>query len=145
MEPTEVSGMVLFSYRAHRSFQVRYLPTRATAGLVVSAPRTSPRRLGVRVLSQCNSSFVITRESLCHRPWTFPFVYQDLKSSKETPIRTLELPEKMYPTILCAVKCPMIRLQRYSTLQKPISGYQPQVGSDRVALINIAVRTLGNG
>ena len=29
--------------------------------------------------------------------------------------------------------------------QKPISGYQPQVGSDRVALTTIAVRTLGNG
>ena len=50
----------------------------------------------------------------------------------------------MYPIILCKAKCPMIR-QRYSILQKPISGYQPQVGSDRVALINIAVRRLGNG
>ena len=29
--------------------------------------------------------------------------------------------------------------------QKPISGYQPQVGADRVALTTIAVRTLGNG
>ena len=38
----------------------------------------------------------------------------------------------------------MVRPQRYSTLQKPISGYQPQVESDRVALINLAVRTLGN-
>ena len=28
------------------------------------------------------------------------------------------------------VKCPMVRPQRYSTLQKPIRGYQPQVGSD---------------
>ena len=28
---------------------------------------------------------------------------------------------------------------------KPISGYQPQLGSGRVALINIAVRTLSNG
>ena len=36
----------------------------------------------------------------------------------------------------------MIRPQRYSTLQKPISGYQSQVGSDRVALINLPVRTL---
>ena len=48
----------------------------------------------------------------------------------------IEPPDKMYPTILCQVKCPMIRPQRYSTLQNPISGYQPQVGSDRVALIN---------
>ena len=38
----------------------------------------------------------------------------------------------------------MIRPQRYGTLHMPISGYQPQVGSDRVALINIAVRMLGN-
>ena len=57
----------------------------------------------------------------------------------------IELPGKMYPTILCAEKCPKIRPQRYSTLQKPISGCQPQAGSDRVALINIAVSTLGNG
>ena len=84
-------------------------------------------------------------EVTCHRPWTFPFVYQDLQSSQETPIMTIELPDKMYPTILCKAKYPMIRPQRYSTLQKPISGYQPQVGSDRGALINIAVRALGNG
>ena len=38
----------------------------------------------------------------------------------------------------------MVRPHRYSTLQKPISGYQPQVGSDRVDLMNRAVRTLGN-
>ena len=48
---------------------------------------------------------------------------------------TIELHEKMYPTILCTVKCPMIRPQRYNALQMPTSGYQPQVGSDRVALI----------
>ena len=51
----------------------------------------------------------------CHRPWTFPFVSQDLKSSQETPIMTIELPDKMYPTILCKAKCPMIRPQRYMT------------------------------
>ena len=34
----------------------------ATAGPVVSAPRTSPRRLGV-CCPQCHSSFVITRRS----------------------------------------------------------------------------------
>ena len=32
-------------------------------------------------------------------------------------------------------KCPMVRPQWYSTLEKPTSGYQPQVGSDRVAFI----------
>ena len=46
--------------------------------------------------------------------------------------------------MLSTVKYPMMRPQRYSTLQKPISGYQPQVGSDRVALINIPARALGN-
>ena len=81
----------------------------------------------------------------CHRPWTFALVSQDLKGSRETPIMTVELPEKMCPNILCTVKVPMILPQRYSTLQKPISGCQRQVGSERVALINIAVRTLGNG
>ena len=70
---------------------------------------------------------------------------RDLKSSQETPIMTIELPDKMYPAILCRVECPMIRPQRFNALREPISGYQPQVGSDRVALINIAVRTLGNG
>ena len=48
-----------------------------------------------------------------HRPWTFPFVYQDLKSPQETPITTIEFPDEMYPTILYTVKCPMIRPQRY--------------------------------
>ena len=43
------------------------------------------------------------------------------------------------------IKCPMKRPQRYSTLQKSISGYRPQVGSGRVALIDIAVRTSANG
>ena len=101
------------------------------------------------VCSQCNSSFVITRGNvICPSAMGLPVRIlrsQELKSSQETPIMTIELLDKMYPTILCKVKCPMIRPQRYSILQKPISGYQPQVGSDRVALINIAVRTLGNG
>ena len=35
----------------------------------------------------------------------------------------------------------MVRPQQYS--KKPISGYQPQVRSDGVALKNLAVRTLG--
>ena len=55
----------------------------------------------------------------CHRLWTFPFVYEDVKSSRETPKITIELPNKMYTTILCNVKCPMTRPQRYSTIQKP--------------------------
>ena len=78
----------------------------------------------------------------CHRPWTFPFVYQDINNSQEAPTMIIELLDKIYPTLLCAVKCPIIRPQRYSTLQKPISGYQPQVGSDRAALMNIPARTL---
>ena len=81
----------------------------------------------------------------CHPPWTFPFVSQDLKSPHETPKMTIKLPDKTYPTVLCNLKCPIIRPQRYNTLKKPISGYEPPVGSDRVALMNIAVRTLGNG
>ena len=38
----------------------------------------------------------------------------------------------------------MVRPQRYSTLETPISDYQLQVGSEREALINLAVRALGN-
>ena len=100
------------------------------------------------VCSQCkisNSSFVITRGS------AMPFGHEpsrpSLTSSQETRAANVELPGKLYPTVLYTVKGPMIRPQRYSTLQKkkPISGYQPQVGSDRVTLIDIAVRTLGNG
>ena len=69
-----------------------------------------------------------------------------LTCTKQHGSRTLpKVPDKLYPTILCKVKCPMIRPQRYSTLHKPVSAYQPQVGSDRVALISIAVHTLGNG
>ena len=56
------------------------------------------------VCPQCNSPFVITRGS--DIPWTFPFVTQDLKSSQETSRVTNELPDKMYPTILCTVKSP---------------------------------------
>ena len=73
-----------------------------------------------------------------HRPSAFPFIFQELTRNASrksgTPITAKS------PTI----KYPMVRPQGYSTLQKPISGYQPQVGSDRVALINLAVRTLGN-
>ena len=77
----------------------------------------------------------------CHRPWTFPSISQE---SLKTQSGKVELPNILYPTILSTVKCAMIRPQRYTTLQKPISGYQPQVGSGREALINIADRTLGN-
>ena len=55
-------------------------------------------------------------EVTCHRPWTFSFVSHDLKSSQETPIMTTELPDKMYRTILRAVKCSMIRPQRYTVV-----------------------------
>ena len=34
----------------------------------------------------------------------------------------IELSGNMYPKILFTLKCPMIRPQRYSTLQKPITG-----------------------
>ena len=37
----------------------------------------------------------------------------------------------------------MVRPQRCSTLQKPISGYQPQVGSDRVALMKPSCPDVG--
>ena len=82
-------------------------------------------------------------EVSCHRSWTFPFVYQ---SSHPTPTVTVEpLASCIQPFyVRCTVKCPMTRLQRYSTLQKPISLYQPQVGLQRVALIDIAVRTSSN-
>ena len=48
----------------------------------------------------------------CHRPWTFPFVSQDPKSSHKMPMVTVRLPENMNPTILCTVECPMVRPQR---------------------------------
>ena len=95
------------------------------------------------VCPQCNSSFVVTRGSAM--PSAMNLYHPSLKSLQATPTSALELPYKLYPTVVCAVICPMIRPQRYNTLQKPISGYQPQVGSDRVPLINITVRTLGNG
>ena len=76
--------------------------------------------------SQARSSFVhnaIFRslshgDVTCHRPWTFPFVSQDLKSSQGTPIVTMELPDKMYPTNICTAKWPNIRPQRYTALSQ---------------------------
>ena len=91
------------------------LPTRATADPVVSALRTSNRRLGVRLSTmQYLVGLISHGEVTCYRPWTFPFVSQHLKCSQETPIITIELPDKKYPPILCQVKCPMIRPPRYS-------------------------------
>ena len=56
-----------------------------------------------------------------------PVGISDLKRIQETPIVTVN-PGEIYLTLMCEVKCPMIRQQWYSTLQKPILGYQPQVG-----------------
>ena len=44
------------------------------------------------------------------------------------------MPYKIIPRYGIGAKCPMVRPQPYNRLQKPISGYQPQVGSERVAL-----------
>ena len=55
-------------------------------------------------------------EVTCHRSWTFPFVSQDLKSSQETPIMTVGLPDKMYPTILCLIKCLTTKAVKPSSL-----------------------------
>ena len=91
------------------------LPTRATADPLVSALRTSHRRLGVRLSTmQYLVGLISHGEVTCYRPWTFPFVSQDLKCSQETPIITIELPDKIYLPILCQVTCPMIRPPRYS-------------------------------
>ena len=63
--------------------------------------------------SQCKSSLWLSHgEVTCHRPWTFPFVSQDLKSSQQTQTVTIGLPNKIYPTLLCTVETPMIRPQR---------------------------------
>ena len=71
-----------------------------------------------------------------HRRSAFPSISQELSRNANresgTPV-TVNSP---------TVKCPMVRLQRYSTLQKPILGYQ-QVGSDRVALIKPSCPCVG--
>ena len=36
--------------------------------------------------------------------------------SQETPTATVELPDKLYETILCTVKCPMTRPQLYTRI-----------------------------
>ena len=98
------------------------------------------------VCPQCNSSFVIARASNMPSVIDLPVRISSLKSSQETSIMTIELPDKMYPTILCRVKCPMPRPQRYSTLQKPISGYQTtnwlrQSGFDKHSCLYVGQRS----
>ena len=110
----------------------------ATVGPVVSAPRASPRRPGAAFVLDAVVTSLSHREVPRHRPSTFPSISQELSRNANRKSRTPVTAKS--PT----AKCPMVRPPRYSTLQKPISGYQPQVGSDRVALINLAVRTLGN-
>ena len=92
--------------------------------------------------SYARSALVLSlshREVTSHRPSVFPSISQELTGNTNrksgTPV-TVKSP---------TVKCRRVRPQRYSTLQKAISGYQPQLGSDRVALINLAARTLCNG
>ena len=46
------------------------------------------------VCPQCIVRSLSHGEVKCHRRWTFPFVCQDLKSSQETPIVTIKLPDK---------------------------------------------------
>ena len=92
------------------------------------------------VRPQWNSS--LSHGGLSHsRLWTFPFVSQELTTNA---INWSGTSWQKVSSFICTVKCPMIRPQRYSSLQKPFSGYQPQVGSDRVASVNIAAGTLGN-
>ena len=102
----------------------------ARPGPVVSASRISSRSLGVRLSTNAIVRSLSHGEVTCHRPWTFPFASQDLKSSHQTPIMTIELPDKMYPTILCKVKCPMIRPQRYSTQLREQPAQAPRSSVD---------------
>ena len=104
----------------------------ATAGPVVSASRTSPLRLGMGL---CTMQWLVrSHAGKCHAIGIGPSRLS-LTRSQETQTEEveLELPNIFYPPILCAIKCQMIRPWRYSTLQNRISGYQPKVGSDRVA------------
>ena len=63
-----------------------------------------------------------------------------LKSSIETQTKKWNSRHSNFSDL----QMPNSTTQRYNTLQKSIQGYQPQVGSDRVALIHPAVCTLGN-
>ena len=73
-----------------------------------------------------------------HRLSASPSISQELNRNVN---RKSEIPVTVNST---TVKCLMVRPQRYSTLQTPISGYQPQFGSDRLAMIHLAVCMLGN-
>ena len=127
------------SYNAYIPESVsRSLYRLATTGPVVSAPRTSPRRLGVRFFLNAIVRSLSHRKVPSQLPSAFPSICQELTRNGDRKIGTPVIAK--YPT----VKCPMVRPKRYSTLQMPISGYQPQVGSDPFALINLAVRTLEN-
>ena len=89
------------------------------------------------VCPQCNSYFVITRGSAMPAAFGLPVHRSRVESQREK----VHLPSQVKsPT----VKCPMVLPQRYSTVQRPISGYQPQVGSNRLASIKLALRRLGN-
>ena len=110
----------------------------ATVGPVVSAPRISSRRLGVCLSSM--RQFIRYHTGKCQAIGLRPS-HSSFNSSLETQTeKSGTFVTAKSPT----VNCPMLRPQRYSNLQKPISGYQPRVGSERTALINVATRTLGN-
>ena len=110
----------------------------ATVGPVVSAPKTSLRRCGVALVLNAVVISLSHWEVPSHRPSTFPSISQEFTRNANGKSRTPVTAKS--PT----AKCPMVRPPWYSTRHKPISGYLPQVGSDRVALINLDVRTLGN-
>ena len=101
------------------------------------------------VCPQCNNSpFVVTR-GIRAMPSAMDLPVRITRSQELTRNGNNDIlnsrKKHLQPFYIRVVNCPMIRPQRYSTLQKPISGYQPQVGSDRVALKNIAVRKLVKG
>ena len=109
-----------------------------TAGPVVTAPRTSPRRLAVRSPSMLQLFRDHTGKcvDIGLRP-SSPYLNRATKNANTksgTPVTAKSL----------TVTCPMIRPQRYSTLEIPTSGNQPHDGSDGIALINRTVRILAN-
>ena len=110
----------------------------ATVGPVVSALRTFPRRIGVRLSSM--KWLFCYHTGKCESIGFLPS-HPTLMSSLETQTKKCGTP---VTAISPAVKCPMVPPQRYSTLRKPTSDYQPQVVFDRLALINPAFHTLGN-
>ena len=92
----------------------------------------------------CNSSFVVTRGSVMPSAMDLPVRISSAQELPRNANSDSATPDEIHPTLICTVKCPIKQPQRYNALQKPISGYQPQVGSNRIALINMAVRKLGN-